>query len=109
MRIRADEVMDMDIDVVVDGLRSSSLSTFPVYFQDTLLAVWRHGWQRRGHSFSDVLDEIVDHRKIYRLVQSNGYRVSAFTAFNSCLCALHFPQSPQGNWVLVLLPNNWQQ
>ncbi|XP_008307103.1 mitogen-activated protein kinase kinase kinase kinase 5 isoform X2 [Cynoglossus semilaevis] len=69
----------VDLTGALKSSRSLSLeATFSfdvesvVYFQDTLLAVWRHGWQRRGHSFSDVLDEIVDHRKIYRLVQSNG-------------------------------------
>ncbi|TMS07626.1 Mitogen-activated protein kinase kinase kinase kinase 2 [Larimichthys crocea] len=41
-----------------------------VYFEDTLLAVWRHGWQRRRHGFSEVLEETTDHRKIYRLVQT---------------------------------------
>ncbi|XP_029302704.1 mitogen-activated protein kinase kinase kinase kinase 5 isoform X2 [Cottoperca gobio] len=42
-----------------------------VYFEDTLLAVWRHGWQRRGQSFTEVLEESMDPRKIYRLVQSD--------------------------------------
>ncbi|GLD52811.1 mitogen-activated protein kinase kinase kinase kinase 5-like isoform X2 [Lates japonicus] len=42
-----------------------------VYFEDTLLAVWRHGWQRRGQTFTEVLEETTDPRKIYRLVQSD--------------------------------------
>ncbi|XP_054457014.1 mitogen-activated protein kinase kinase kinase kinase 5-like isoform X2 [Anoplopoma fimbria] len=42
-----------------------------VYFEDTLLAVWRHGWQRRGQGFTEVLEETTDLRKIYRLVQSD--------------------------------------
>ncbi|KAM6987533.1 mitogen-activated protein kinase kinase kinase kinase 5 [Tautogolabrus adspersus] len=42
-----------------------------VFFEDTLLAVWRHGWQRRGRSFSEVLEETTDPRKIYRLVHSD--------------------------------------
>lgn len=42
-----------------------------VYFEETLLAVWRHGWQRRGQGFIDVLEETTDPRKIYRLVQSD--------------------------------------
>ncbi|XP_058489786.1 mitogen-activated protein kinase kinase kinase kinase 5-like isoform X1 [Solea solea] len=42
-----------------------------VYFQNTLLAVWRHGWQRRGQGFTEVLEETTDPRKIYRLVQSD--------------------------------------
>ncbi|XP_061073849.1 mitogen-activated protein kinase kinase kinase kinase 5-like [Conger conger] len=42
-----------------------------VFFEDTLLAVWRHGWQRRGESFSDILQEVTDHRKAFRLVGSD--------------------------------------
>ncbi|XP_054867953.1 mitogen-activated protein kinase kinase kinase kinase 5-like isoform X1 [Amphiprion ocellaris] len=42
-----------------------------VYIEDTLLAVWRHGWQRRGKVFSEVLEENIDHRKIFRMVQSD--------------------------------------
>ncbi|KAF0030228.1 hypothetical protein F2P81_016959 [Scophthalmus maximus] len=42
-----------------------------VYFEDTLLAVWRHGWQRRGQGFTEVLEETTDPRKTYRLVQSD--------------------------------------
>ncbi|XP_068174404.1 mitogen-activated protein kinase kinase kinase kinase 5-like isoform X2 [Antennarius striatus] len=41
------------------------------YVEDTLLTVWRHGWQRRRHGFTEVLEEITDPRKIYRLVQSD--------------------------------------
>ncbi|XP_012723766.1 mitogen-activated protein kinase kinase kinase kinase 5 [Fundulus heteroclitus] len=42
-----------------------------VYFEDTLLAVWRHGWQRRTKSFNEVLEETTDHRKIYKIVKSD--------------------------------------
>eukprot|EP00066_Takifugu_rubripes_P017756 XP_011607022.1 PREDICTED: mitogen-activated protein kinase kinase kinase kinase 5-like [Takifugu rubripes] len=42
-----------------------------VYFEETLLAVWRHGWQRRRLGSSEVLEVATDHRKIYRLVQSD--------------------------------------
>ncbi|XP_020510720.1 mitogen-activated protein kinase kinase kinase kinase 5 [Labrus bergylta] len=42
-----------------------------VYFEDSLLMVWRHGWQRRGRSFSELLEETTDPRKIYRLVHSD--------------------------------------
>ncbi|XP_029922794.1 mitogen-activated protein kinase kinase kinase kinase 5 isoform X3 [Myripristis murdjan] len=42
-----------------------------VYFEDTLLAVWRHGWQRRGEGFTEVLEEASDPRKLYRLVGSD--------------------------------------
>uniref|UniRef100_A0A674NEB8 non-specific serine/threonine protein kinase n=1 Tax=Takifugu rubripes TaxID=31033 RepID=A0A674NEB8_TAKRU len=61
-------------------LRSPGLkSLFPsrwvcvcvLYFEETLLAVWRHGWQRRRLGSSEVLEGATDHRKIYRLVQSD--------------------------------------
>nr|XP_019959503.1 PREDICTED: mitogen-activated protein kinase kinase kinase kinase 5-like [Paralichthys olivaceus] len=42
-----------------------------VYFEDTLLAVWRHGWLRKGQGSVEVLEETTDKRKIYRLVQSD--------------------------------------
>lgn len=51
------------------GARSDSVSA--VFFEDTLLAVWRHGWQRRGQDFTEVLEETTDQRKIHRLVQSD--------------------------------------
>nr|XP_046150491.1 mitogen-activated protein kinase kinase kinase kinase 5-like [Oncorhynchus gorbuscha] len=41
-----------------------------VYFENTLLAMWRHGWQRRGEG-PDILQEITDPRKTYRLVGSD--------------------------------------
>ncbi|KAM4743187.1 LOW QUALITY PROTEIN: mitogen-activated protein kinase kinase kinase kinase 5 [Anableps anableps] len=41
-----------------------------VYFEDTLLAM-RHGWQRRTKSFTEVLEDVADHRKIYRIVKSD--------------------------------------
>ncbi|XP_011480565.1 mitogen-activated protein kinase kinase kinase kinase 5 isoform X1 [Oryzias latipes] len=42
-----------------------------VFFEDTLLTVWRHGWQRRGKGFTEVLEELTDPRKIYRMVKSH--------------------------------------
>ncbi|XP_062241643.1 mitogen-activated protein kinase kinase kinase kinase 5-like isoform X1 [Platichthys flesus] len=42
-----------------------------VYFEDTLLAVWRHGWMRRGQGSTEALEETTDQKKIYRLVQSD--------------------------------------
>lgn len=42
-----------------------------VYFADSLLAVWRHGWQRRGLGFCEVLEEATDKKKTYRLVCSD--------------------------------------
>ncbi|KAB5550110.1 hypothetical protein PHYPO_G00049960 [Pangasianodon hypophthalmus] len=42
-----------------------------VYFEDTLLALWKHGWQRRGEVFSEILQEITESRKIFRLIGSD--------------------------------------
>ncbi|XP_076137959.1 mitogen-activated protein kinase kinase kinase kinase 5 [Alosa pseudoharengus] len=42
-----------------------------VYFEGTLLALWRHGWQRRGENFSEILQETTDRRRTYRLVGSD--------------------------------------
>nr|XP_057935769.1 mitogen-activated protein kinase kinase kinase kinase 5-like isoform X2 [Doryrhamphus excisus] len=42
-----------------------------VYFEDTLLAVWRHGWLRTGRGMAGVLEETIDRKKTYRLVQSD--------------------------------------
>uniref|UniRef100_A0AAZ3R8Y1 non-specific serine/threonine protein kinase n=1 Tax=Oncorhynchus tshawytscha TaxID=74940 RepID=A0AAZ3R8Y1_ONCTS len=41
-----------------------------LYFENTLLAMWRHGWQRRGEG-PDILQEITDPKKTYRLVGSD--------------------------------------
>ncbi|XP_037533859.1 mitogen-activated protein kinase kinase kinase kinase 5 [Nematolebias whitei] len=76
-------LMERSVQIVgLDGeLRSNKHlpheTTFPhdvesiVSFEDTLLVVWRHGWQRRGKGFSEVLDETTDHRKVYRMVKSD--------------------------------------
>lgn len=58
---------------------SVCLSALPVYFDDTVLAMWRHGWQRRGQDFTEVLEEANDHRKVHRLVQSDRYATPSFT------------------------------
>ncbi|XP_077396806.1 mitogen-activated protein kinase kinase kinase kinase 5 isoform X2 [Festucalex cinctus] len=42
-----------------------------VYLEDTLLAVWRHGWLRTERGVAKVLEETTDPKKIYRLVQSD--------------------------------------
>ncbi|XP_024133698.1 mitogen-activated protein kinase kinase kinase kinase 5 isoform X3 [Oryzias melastigma] len=42
-----------------------------VFFEDTLLTIWRHGWQRRGKGFTDIIEEMTDPRKIYRMVKSH--------------------------------------
>ncbi|KAG9331312.1 hypothetical protein JZ751_019503 [Albula glossodonta] len=58
--------------VQVNQLDSSTLLVLiEMFFEDTLLAVWRHGWQRRGESFSDVLQDVTDPRKAFRLVGSD--------------------------------------
>ncbi|KAM8853106.1 mitogen-activated protein kinase kinase kinase kinase 5 [Synchiropus picturatus] len=43
-----------------------------VYFEDTLLAVWRHGWLRRRQGSSEPLQEATDYKKVYRLLQSDS-------------------------------------
>lgn len=40
-----------------------------VYYDDTLIAVWKHGWQRRGQGSSEILQEITDNRRTFRLLQ----------------------------------------
>ncbi|XP_061684023.1 mitogen-activated protein kinase kinase kinase kinase 5-like [Syngnathoides biaculeatus] len=40
-----------------------------VYLEDTLLAVWRHGWLRMKRGTAKVLEEITDPKKIFRLIQ----------------------------------------
>uniref|UniRef100_A0A8C9TWA5 Non-specific serine/threonine protein kinase n=1 Tax=Scleropages formosus TaxID=113540 RepID=A0A8C9TWA5_SCLFO len=42
-----------------------------VFFENTLLVMWQHGWQRRGECFSDILQEIIDPKKTFRLVGSD--------------------------------------
>ncbi|XP_062873159.1 mitogen-activated protein kinase kinase kinase kinase 5-like [Trichomycterus rosablanca] len=42
-----------------------------VYFEDTLLALWKHGWQRRGESLPEILQEITEPQKTFRLVGSD--------------------------------------
>ncbi|MBN3300683.1 mitogen-activated protein kinase kinase kinase kinase 5 [Amia ocellicauda] len=43
-----------------------------VYFEDSILALWKHGWQRRSTSFAEVLQEFTEPRKTFRLVGSEG-------------------------------------
>lgn len=42
-----------------------------VYFEDTLLAIGKHGWQRRGEVFSEILQDYIDIKKTFRLIGSN--------------------------------------
>uniref|UniRef100_A0A674ML28 Mitogen-activated protein kinase kinase kinase kinase n=1 Tax=Takifugu rubripes TaxID=31033 RepID=A0A674ML28_TAKRU len=88
-------------------LRSPGLkSLFPIYFEETLLAVWRHGWQRRRLGSSEVLEGATDHRKIYRLVQSDKFRcdVKSGTFPNVSLQDGHPGVSPSGGPVRALQP-----
>ncbi|XP_039626885.1 mitogen-activated protein kinase kinase kinase kinase 5-like [Polypterus senegalus] len=39
-----------------------------VYFDDTILAFWKHGWQRRDLQFQVMLEECTDTSKTFRLV-----------------------------------------
>uniref|UniRef100_A0A8C2BXS0 non-specific serine/threonine protein kinase n=1 Tax=Cyprinus carpio TaxID=7962 RepID=A0A8C2BXS0_CYPCA len=44
-----------------------------VYHDETLIAVWKHGWQRRCQGSSEILQEITDHKKTFRLLGSDRY------------------------------------
>uniref|UniRef100_A0A8C1KEM4 Mitogen-activated protein kinase kinase kinase kinase 1 n=1 Tax=Cyprinus carpio TaxID=7962 RepID=A0A8C1KEM4_CYPCA len=44
---------------------------FSVYHDETLIAVWKHGWQRRCQGSSEILQEITDHKKTFRLLGSD--------------------------------------
>ncbi|KAF7661370.1 hypothetical protein LDENG_00262880 [Lucifuga dentata] len=83
-------------------------TTFPfdveavVHFENTLLAVWRHGWQRRGQGFTEVLEETTDPKKIYRLVHSD--RMVVFethqTKDQSGMCNLYVLEI-DGNYIML--------
>ncbi|XP_067220580.1 mitogen-activated protein kinase kinase kinase kinase 5 [Chanodichthys erythropterus] len=51
----SDVTFKLDIDAVV-------------YYDDTLIAIWKHGWQRRGQGSSEILQEITDTKRIFRLL-----------------------------------------
>ncbi|XP_058882595.1 mitogen-activated protein kinase kinase kinase kinase 5-like [Acipenser ruthenus] len=42
-----------------------------VYFEDSILALWKHGWQRRDARFSEVLQDWTETSKTFRLVGSD--------------------------------------
>ncbi|XP_056107232.1 mitogen-activated protein kinase kinase kinase kinase 5 isoform X2 [Rhinichthys klamathensis goyatoka] len=42
-----------------------------VYYEDTLIAVWKHGWQRRGQGSSEILQEMTDPKSMFRLLGSD--------------------------------------
>lgn len=50
-----DVTFNMDMDAVV-------------YYDNTLIAFWKHGWQRRGPGFTDILQEITDPKNTFRLL-----------------------------------------
>ncbi|KAJ7995218.1 hypothetical protein DPEC_G00242260 [Dallia pectoralis] len=72
-------LIDNSVNIVsLDGTQTShrmlqAQTTFSfdveavVYFDNSLMALWRHGWQRKGEG-SDVLQEYTDPKKIFRLV-----------------------------------------
>uniref|UniRef100_A0A8C1JT13 non-specific serine/threonine protein kinase n=1 Tax=Cyprinus carpio TaxID=7962 RepID=A0A8C1JT13_CYPCA len=43
------------------------------YHESTLIAVWKHGWQRRGQGSAEILQEITDHKKTFRLLGTDRY------------------------------------
>ncbi|KAG2470703.1 M4K2 kinase, partial [Polypterus senegalus] len=43
-----------------------------VYFDDTILAFWKHGWQRRDLQFQVMLEECTDTSKTFRLVGTDS-------------------------------------
>lgn len=73
-----DVTFNMDVDAVV-------------YHDDTLIAIWKHGWQRRGPGFTDILQEITDPKNIFRLVGSDRMVVMEKRACDdqSGLCNLY--------------------
>uniref|UniRef100_A0A671NWF1 non-specific serine/threonine protein kinase n=1 Tax=Sinocyclocheilus anshuiensis TaxID=1608454 RepID=A0A671NWF1_9TELE len=56
---------DDDLEV---QLHHNTQTLFSVYHDETLIAVWKHGWQRRGQGSSEILQEITDHKKTFRLL-----------------------------------------
>ncbi|XP_052472635.1 mitogen-activated protein kinase kinase kinase kinase 5 [Carassius gibelio] len=62
-----------------------------VYHDETLIAVWKHGWQRRSQGSSEILQEITDHKKTFRLLGSDRIVVMEKRACDdqSGLCNLY--------------------
>ncbi|XP_016370791.1 mitogen-activated protein kinase kinase kinase kinase 3-like [Sinocyclocheilus rhinocerous] len=62
-----------------------------VYHDETLIAVWKHGWQRRGQGSSEILQEITDHKKTFRLLGTDRIVVMEKRACDdqSGLCNLY--------------------
>ncbi|XP_046891167.1 mitogen-activated protein kinase kinase kinase kinase 5-like [Hypomesus transpacificus] len=72
-----------------------------VYVEDSLLGVWRHGWQRRGEG-SQALQELRDLKKTFRLVDSDRIVVleTRQTEDQSGLCNLYTLEIAQ-DYVLI--------
>uniref|UniRef100_A0A672JSQ8 non-specific serine/threonine protein kinase n=1 Tax=Sinocyclocheilus grahami TaxID=75366 RepID=A0A672JSQ8_SINGR len=62
-----------------------------VYHDETLIAVGKHGWQRRGQGSSEILQEITDHKKTFRLLGTDRIVVMEKRACDdqSGLCNLY--------------------
>ncbi|CAB1347718.1 unnamed protein product, partial [Coregonus sp. 'balchen'] len=112
------QVNQLDYSVHIVGLEGAQRShrmlqteitfTFDVesvvYFENTLLAVWRHGWQRRGEG-PDILQEITDSKKTFRLVGSDRIVVmeTRQSEDHSGLCNLYILEIAE-NYVPELKP-----
>uniref|UniRef100_A0A8C2K2S6 non-specific serine/threonine protein kinase n=1 Tax=Cyprinus carpio TaxID=7962 RepID=A0A8C2K2S6_CYPCA len=57
-------LMDVSFKLDIDAV---------VYHDETLIAVWKHGWQRRCQGSSEILQEITDHKKTFRLLGTDRY------------------------------------
>ncbi|XP_059369664.1 mitogen-activated protein kinase kinase kinase kinase 5-like [Carassius carassius] len=75
-------LMDVSFKLDIDAV---------VYHDETLIAVWKHGWQRRGQGSSEILQEITDHKKTFRLLGSDRIVVMEKRACDdqSGLCNLY--------------------
>ncbi|XP_022524976.2 mitogen-activated protein kinase kinase kinase kinase 5-like [Astyanax mexicanus] len=73
-----------------------------VYFDDTLLAIWKHGWQRRGEVLSEILQEITEPRKTFRLIGSDRLVVleTRQSEDQSGMCNLYILEIAE-NFVLI--------
>uniref|UniRef100_A0A672M3V3 Mitogen-activated protein kinase kinase kinase kinase 5-like n=1 Tax=Sinocyclocheilus grahami TaxID=75366 RepID=A0A672M3V3_SINGR len=72
-------------------LHHNTQTLFSVYHDETLIAVWKHGWQRRGQGSSEILQEITDHKKTFRLLGTDRIVVMEKRACDdqSGLCNLY--------------------
>uniref|UniRef100_A0A8C1JS01 Mitogen-activated protein kinase kinase kinase kinase n=1 Tax=Cyprinus carpio TaxID=7962 RepID=A0A8C1JS01_CYPCA len=75
-------LMDVSFKLDIDAV---------VYHDETLIAVWKHGWQRRGQGSAEILQEITDHKKTFRLLGTDRIVVMEKRACDdqSGLCNLY--------------------